>query len=360
MKKIVILGGGGFIGGHLSKRLKSEGNHVRICDLKKHEYFFESEICDEFIIGDLTDPKVVSLVIGENVDEVYQLAADMGGAMYIFTGENDANLMHNSALINLNVVKECVTKKVKKVFYSSSACMYPEHNQVDPMSPNCEESSAYPANPDSEYGWEKLFSERLYLAFNRNHNLNVRIARFHNIFGPQGTWTGGREKSPAALCRKVAEAKNDEKIEVWGNGRQTRSFLYIDECIEAVIRLMNSDFIGPVNIGSEEMVSINELATLIINISNKKLTIKNLQGEEFYKKYGFNCPLGVNGRNSDNKLYREKIGWEVSQKLEIGIRKTYQWILAQVTEKENSKLWIYESPDGGKTVRKRESVVNKF
>lgn len=358
MKKVVILGGGGFIGGHLGKRLKSEGAHVRICDLKKHEYFFQDEICDEFIIGDLTDPKVVSTVIDNNVDEVYQLAADMGGAMYIFTGENDANLMHNSALINLNVAKECVSKKVKKVFYSSSACMYPEHNQLDPLSPNCEESSAYPANPDSEYGWEKLFSERLYLAFNRNHGLDVRIARFHNIFGPQGTWTGGREKSPAALCRKVAEAKDGDEIEVWGTGRQTRSFLYVDECVEAVLRLMNSDFTGPVNIGSEEMVSINELANLIINISNKKLKVKNLHGEEFQKKYGFKCPLGVNGRNSDNKLYREKIGWEVNQKLEIGLRKTYSWILLQVKEKEDSKIWIYESPDNGKTVRKREMLTN--
>ena len=360
MKKVVILGGGGFIGGHLAKKLKNEGTHVRICDLKKHEYFFQDEICDEFIIGDLTDPKVVSTVIDKNVDEVYQLAADMGGARYIFTGENDANLMHNSALINLNVVKECVVKKVKKVFYSSSACMYPEHNQLDPLSPNCEESSAYPANPDSEYGWEKLFSERLYLAFNRNHGLNVRIARFHNIFGPQGTWTGGREKSPAALCRKVAEAVDGDTIEVWGTGRQTRSFLYVDECVEAVIRLMNSDFTGPVNIGSEEMVSINELANLIINISNKKVKIKNLYGEEFIKKYGFKCPLGVNGRNSDNKLYREKIGWEVNQKLEVGLRKTYSWILTQVTEKENSKIWIYESPDGGKTVRKREMLTNNL
>lgn len=360
MKKIILLGGGGFIGGHLAKRLKGEGHHVRICDLKKHEYFFETEICDEFIIGDLTDPKVVSLVIEENVDEVYQLAADMGGALYIFTGENDANLMHNSALINLNVAKECVIKKVKKVFYSSSACMYPAHNQEDSSNPNCEESSAYPANPDSEYGWEKLFSERLFLAYNRNYGLNVRIARFHNIFGPQGTWYGGREKSPAALCRKVAEAKNNDNIEVWGDGKQTRSFLYVDECVEAVLRLMESDFIGPVNIGSEEMVSINELANYIINISNKNLKIKNLKGEEFFKVYGFKCPLGVNGRNSNNKLYREKIGWEVSQKLGVGLRKTYSWILSQVMEKEKSKIWIYESPDGGKTVNKRESISHKF
>jgi len=258
MKRVVVLGGGGFIGGHLAKRLKEEGNHVRICDIKKHEYFYHDEICHEFILGDLTDPKVVDTVIEEGVDEVYQLAADMGGALYIFTGENDANLMHNSAMINLNVSRECVKKNVKKVFYSSSACMYPEHNQLDPENPNCEESSAYPANPDSEYGWEKLFSERVFLAYNRNYGLNVRIARFHNIFGPQGTWTGGREKSPAAMCRKVAEAKEGDVIEVWGNGLQTRSFLYVDECVEAVLRLMSSDFTGPVNIGSEEMVTINQ------------------------------------------------------------------------------------------------------
>ncbi|WP_299176864.1 NAD-dependent epimerase/dehydratase family protein [uncultured Chryseobacterium sp.] len=334
MKKIVILGGGGFIGGHLGKRLKSEGNHVRICDIKKHEYFDHAEICDEFIVGDLTDPNVVKLVIEEGVDEVYQLAADMGGALYIFTGEHDADVMHNSAIINLNVARECILKKVRKVFYSSSACMYPEHNQLDPDNPNCEESSAYPANPDSEYGWEKLFSERLYLAYNRNYNLNVRIARFHNIFGPQGTWMGGKEKSPAAMCRKVAEESNGGSIEVWGNGKQTRSFLYIDECVEAVLRLMESDFAGPVNIGSEEMVSINELAQMAIDISQKDLKIKNLEGQEFFDKYGFKCPLGVKGRNSHNKLYKEKIGWEVSQPLRIGMEKTYQWISEQVQKRK--------------------------
>lgn len=359
MKKVVVLGGGGFIGGHLAKRLKDEGNHVRICDLKKHEYFFQDEICHEFIIGDLTDPKTVSLVIEEGIDEVYQLAADMGGALYIFTGVHDSDLMHNSSLINLNVVKECVTKKVKKVFYSSSACIYPEHNQLDPNNPNCEESSAYPANPDSEYGWEKLFSERLYLAFNRNYKLNVRIARFHNIFGPQGTWFGGKEKSPAAMCRKVAEAENGGVIEVWGDGSQTRSFLYIDECIEAILKLMDSDFIGPVNIGSEEMVSINELANLVINISNKNLKIKNIKGEDFKNKYGFKCPLGVKGRNSDNKLYREKIGWSVSQPLTIGLRRTYSWIRSQVDDRNLNTKWIYESPDGGKTIRKRELTEHK-
>ena len=352
-KKIVVLGGGGFIGGHLAKRLKEEGNHVRICDIKKHEYFFHSEICDEFILGDLTDPKVVDTVIEEGVDEVYQLAADMGGALYIFTGENDANLMHNSATINLNVSRECVKKKVKKVFYSSSACMYPEHNQLDPNNPNCEESSAYPANPDSEYGWEKLFSERVFLAYHRNYGLNVRIARFHNIFGPQGTWIGGREKSPAAMCRKVVEAKNGDVIEVWGTGQQTRSFLYVDECVEAVLRLMNSEFTGPVNIGSEEMVTINQLAEMAIKISGKNLAIKNIDGEEFVEKYGFKCPLGVKGRNSDNRLYKEKIGWEVNQPLLVGLTKTYNWIQTKVVEKEQNTIWIYESPDGGKTVNRR-------
>ena len=352
-KRVVILGGGGFIGGHLAKRLKEEGNHVRICDIKKHEYFYHSEICDEFILGDLTDPKVVDTVIEEGVDEVYQLAADMGGALYIFTGENDANLMHNSAMINLNVSRECVKKKVGKVFYSSSACMYPEHNQLDPENPNCEESSAYPANPDSEYGWEKLFSERVFLAYNRNYNLNVRIARFHNIFGPQGTWTGGREKSPAAMCRKVAESKDGDVIEVWGTGQQTRSFLYVDECVEAVLRLMNSEFTGPVNIGSEEMVTINQLAEMAIKISGKNLAIKNIDGEEFVEKYGFKCPLGVKGRNSDNRLYKEKIGWEVNQPLLVGLTKTYNWIQTKVVEKEQNTTWIYESPDGGKTVNRR-------
>lgn len=353
-KKVLVLGGGGFIGGHLAKRLKEEGCHVRICDIKKHEYFFHSEICDEFILGDLTDPKVVELVIEEGIDEIYQLAADMGGAAYIFTGQHDADVMYNSATINLNVAKEAVKKKVGKIFYSSSACMYPEHNQLDPNNPNCEESSAYPANPDSEYGWEKLFSERLYLSFHRNYGLNVRIARFHNIFGPQGTWKGGREKSPAAMCRKAAEGKDGDEIEVWGNGSQTRSFLYVDECVEAVLRLMSSDFTGPVNIGSEEMVSINELATMAINISGKKLNLKNIDGDEFIKKYGHKCPLGVKGRNSDNKLYKEKIGWEVSQPLEVGLRKTYQWIKSQVDDYEKNTPFIYESPDGGNTVYRRE------
>jgi nucleoside-diphosphate-sugar epimerase len=233
--------------------------------------------------------------------------------------------------------------------------MYPEHNQLDPENPNCEESSAYPANPDSEYGWEKLFSERLYLAFNRNYGLDVRVARFHNIFGPQGTWIGGREKSPAAMCRKAAETENGGEIEVWGNGLQTRSFLYVDECVEAVLKLMESDFLGPVNIGSEEMVTINQLASMAISIAEKDIKIKNIEGEEFVTKYGFKCPLGVKGRNSDNQLYREKIGWEVSQPLSVGLKKTYQWIKSQVDKKQNETLWIYESPDGGDTIYKRES-----
>jgi nucleoside-diphosphate-sugar epimerase len=330
MKKAVVMGGGGFIGGHLAKRLKNEGYKVRIADIKRHEYFKEDEICHEYILADLRDPAAVALVVDDQTDLVFQLAADMGGAGYIFTGLNDANVMHNSAIINLNVVKECVEKKVKRVFYSSSACMYPEHNQLDPDNPNCEEASAYPANPDSEYGWEKLFSERLYLAFNRNYSLDVRVARFHNIFGPQGTWTGGKEKAPAAMLRKAAESTNGGSIEVWGDGLQTRSFLYVDECVEAVLRLMESSFLGPVNIGSEEMVTINQLAKMAIDISGKNLAIQNIHGTDFLKKYGFQCPIGVRGRNSDNRLYREKISWEVSQPLYAGMVETYKWINSQL------------------------------
>ena len=330
MKRIVVLGGGGFIGGHLAHRLKSEGHFVRIGDIKSNEYWDETDICDDFIKADLRDPVVVSTVIDANVDEVYQLAADMGGAGYIFTGENDASVMHNSALINLNVAHEASKKGVKKIFYSSSACMYPEHNQLDPLNPNCKESSAYPANPDSEYGWEKLFSERLYLAFNRNFGLDARIARFHNIFGPLGTWKGGKEKAPAAMCRKAAETPDGGDIEVWGDGQQTRSFLYVDECVEAVLRLMKSDFAGPVNIGSEEMVTINELAQMAIDISGKKIRIQNIYGQAFLDKYGFPCPQGVRGRNSDNALYKEKIGWEVNQPLRSGMEKTYHWIAGQL------------------------------
>lgn len=330
MKKVIVLGGGGFIGGHLARKLKEEGCHVRIADIKNHEFWNHSEICHEFIKCDLTNPKAVELVITENADEVYQLAADMGGAGYIFTGENDANVMHNSAMINLNVAKECVNKKVGKVFYSSSACMYPEHNQLDPDNPNCKESSAYPANPDSEYGWEKLFSERMFLAFYRNYKLDVRVARFHNIFGPQGTWTGGKEKAPAAMLRKAAETPDGGEIEVWGDGLQTRSFLHVSECVEAVLRLMKSDFIGPVNIGSEEMVTINQLAQMAIDISEKNIKINNIQGKEFFSKYGFNCPVGVRGRNSDNQLYRSKVGWEVSLPLVDGMKDTFKWINNQV------------------------------
>ena len=333
MKKIAILGGGGFIGGHLAKKLKSEGNWVKICDIKNHEYWEHSEICDEFILGDLTDMSIVEKSIDFEMDEVYQLAADMGGAGYIFTGENDANVMHNSALINLHVVNECVKKKVKKVFYSSSACMYPEHNQLDPNNPDCSEDSAYPANPDSEYGWEKLFSERLFLAFHRNYGLDVRIARFHNVFGPMGTWEGGKEKAPAAMCRKAAETPEGGSFEVWGTGLQTRSFLYIDECLEAVEKFMDSNFTGPVNIGSEEMVTINELAQMAIDISGKNISIDNIYGQEFIEKYGFKCPLGVMGRKSDNTLYREKIGWEVSKPLRDGIFLTYQWIKEMVEKR---------------------------
>ena len=345
MKTALVLGGGGFIGGHLAKRLKSEGFWVRVVDIKeKHEFWDHDDICDEYISGDLRDPKIVSQVIFapnqhseddkvNSFDEVYQLAADMGGAGYIFTGDNDANVMHNSALINLNVVYEAAKKSVKRVFYSSSACMYPEHNQLDPDNPNCEESSAYPANPDSEYGWEKLFSERLFLAFNRNYGLDVRDARFHNIFGPMGTWTGGKEKAPAAMCRKAAEVGMDEYIEVWGDGQQTRSFLYIDDCLKAVLRFMRQEeFYGPVNIGSEEMVTINQLAEMALKVADKteRSYIKNIDGEEFQTKYGFKCPVGVRGRNSDNKLYKEKMGWEPTKPLYEGMKETFKWINQQV------------------------------
>lgn len=342
MKKILILGGGGFIGGHLAKKLKDKGHWVRVVDIKpNHEYFSNQEFCSEYVCGDLRDPHLVSkIMFGPNqisdtdknnsFDEVYQLAADMGGAGYIFTGENDANVMHNSALINLNVTYYASKFNVKKLFYSSSACIYPEHNQINPENPNCEENSAYPANPDSEYGWEKLFSERLYFAFNRNYNLEVRVARFHNVFGPYGTWNGGKEKAPAAMCRKVAEIDDNGEMEVWGDGQQTRSFLYIDECLEAIERFMDSDFIGPINIGSEQMVTINELAQMAISISGKNITIKNIDGDNFQQKYGFKCPIGVRGRKSDNKLYQEKIGWSVSEPLIVGLTKTYEWINKQI------------------------------
>lgn len=340
MKTALVLGAGGFIGSHLVKKLKSEGFWVRGVDLKYPEHW--ETVADDFIIGDLRDPQVVSRVMfapnqtslddkENSFDEVYQLAADMGGAGYIFTGNNDANVMHNSALINLNVAHEAIKQSVKRIFYSSSACMYPEHNQLDPNNPNCEESSAYPANPDSEYGWEKLFSERLFLAFNRNYGLDVRVARFHNIFGPYGTWTGGKEKAPAAMCRKVAETPDGGEIEVWGDGQQTRSFLYIDDCIDAVLTFMRQEiFLGPVNIGSEEMVTINQLAQMAINSSGKSIAIKNIDGDEFKAKYGFKCPVGVRGRNSDNTLYREKMGVEFNRPLYEGVGETFEWINKQI------------------------------
>ncbi len=315
-KKILVNGAGGFIGGHMVKRLKAEGNWVRAVDLKLHEY--ATPQADEFILGDLRDQDLAARVV-EGIEEVYQFAADMGGAGYIFTGEHDADVMHNSATINLNTLHFGVKAGVRKFFYSSSACMYPEHNQTDPLSPNCSEDSAYPAAPDSEYGWEKLFSERLYMAYRRNYGVEVRIARFHNIFCEEGTWAGGKEKAPAALCRKVAETEDGGEIEIWGDGLQTRSFLYIDECIEGVRRLVESNFTGPVNIGSEEMVTINDLATMIMGIAGKNLTIKHIPG-----------PLGVRGRNSDNRLIGEQLGWKPSRPLCEGLEKTYRWIDGQV------------------------------
>jgi GDP-D-mannose 3',5'-epimerase len=313
MKTALVCGAGGFIGGHLVKRLKAEGCWVRSVDLKHHEYA-ESE-ADDFVVGDLRDSCFCRHVVDRRFDEVYQLAADMGGAGFIFTGENDAEIMHNSATINLNILDACHKRLIRRVFYSSSACIYPAYNQEDPERPNCEENSAYPAAPDSEYGWEKLFSERLYLSYGRCHGIEVRIARYHNIFGPEGTWTGGREKAPAALCRKVALAEDGGAIEIWGDGRQTRSFLYVSECIEGTLRLMRSAFTGPVNIGSEEMVTIDELAELIMRIAGKRLHKHHVPG-----------PLGVRGRNSDNRLIREKLGWAPSQPLSQGLGVTYAWI----------------------------------
>jgi nucleoside-diphosphate-sugar epimerase len=324
MKRILVNGAGGFIGGHMVTRLKSEGHWVRGVDLKHHE--FCPSPADEFIVGDLSDQRVMADVI-DGIDEVYQFAADMGGAGYIFTGEHDADVMHNSASINLNTLHFGVKAGVKKFFYSSSACMYPEYNQTDPQNPKCSEESAYPAAPDSEYGWEKLFSERLYLSCMRNYGAQVRIARFHNIFGPEGTWTGGKEKAPAALCRKIAQAPDRGEIEIWGDGLQTRSFLYIDECIEGVRRLVESDFTGPVNIGSEEMVTINHLAEMIMEIAGKKLSIRHIPG-----------PLGVRGRNSDNRLISEKLGWKPSRPLAEGLRKTYDWIQKRVEASREAEL----------------------
>jgi nucleoside-diphosphate-sugar epimerase len=320
MKTALVMGAGGFIGGHLVARLKSAGFWVRAVDIQEHEYRNLAVEADDFFLLDLRSEENVkkSLELRSNntFDEVYQLAADMGGAGYIFTGENDADVMHNSAKINLNVAKTLISfKSMPKIFYSSSACMYPERNQLDPDSPNCSEDSAYPADPDSEYGWEKLFSERIYLAFHRNYGLDVRIARFHNIFGPYGAWNNGREKAPAAICRKVSEASDGGEIDIWGDGRQTRSFLYIDECLEGVLRLMKSNCVDPVNIGSDEMVSINRLAEIVREIAGKSLQFNPVEG-----------PQGVRGRNSDNRFIEKVLGWKPSAPLSDGLKKTYQWI----------------------------------
>ena len=340
-KTALVLGAGGFIGSHMVKRLRSEGYWIRGVDLKHPEYC--ASHANEFIVADLRDVNIVKRCVrftgylgnfykdivdkfAEPFDEIYQFAADMGGAGFVFTGENDADIMHNSVSINLNVLEEQrkfneISEQNKtKIFYSGSACMYPEHNQLDPDNPDCREESAYPANPDSEYGWEKLFSERLYRAYNRNYGIPVRIARYHNIFGPEGTWDGGREKAPAAICRKVANLPNEGgAIEVWGDGLQTRSFLYVDECIEATRRLMDSDFMGPVNIGSEEMVTINQLVDIAAKVAEKKVSKIHIDG-----------PLGVRGRNSNNDVIRRELGWDYSQTLEEGISKTYNWIVDQI------------------------------
>jgi GDP-D-mannose 3', 5'-epimerase len=349
-KTALVLGAGGFIGSHMVERLRAEGYWVRGVDLKYPE--FSKTEANEFIIGDLRQAKFTETVLEfkgyqgnyyksipykmiDTFDEIYQFAADMGGAGFVFTGENDADIMHNSVSINLNVLEgqkrlnESVGVNKTKIFYSGSACMYPEHNQLDPDNPDCREESAYPANPDSEYGWEKLFSERLYFAYNRNYNIPVRVARYHNIFGPKGTWDGGREKAPAAICRKVAYLPEvGGAIEVWGDGEQTRSFLFVDECIEATRRLMDSDFQGPVNIGSEEMVTINEL----VNIASK------VAGKPVQRRHKLDAPLGVRGRNSNNDLIRENLGWDYSQTLEEGIRKTYEWICSQIEERKLESL----------------------
>ena len=332
-KKALVCGAGGFIGSHMVKKLKSEGYWVRGAD-KKYPEFSMSE-ADEFLRGDLTGQTFCDMVCNIEFDEIYQFAADMGGAGYIFTGEHDADVMNNSATINLNILRNVKDYK-PKIFFSSSACMYPEHNQLDPNTPDCREDTAYPANPDSEYGWEKLFSERLYLSYHRNYDVPVRIARYHNIFGPEGTWTGGREKAPAAICRKVAELpKGGGSIEVWGDGLQTRSFLFVDECVEATYRLVQSDFTGPVNIGSEEMVSINQLVDIAAKVADKEVEKNHIDG-----------PLGVRGRNSNNDLIREKLGWDYSMTLEEGIKKTYDW--------------INEEQLGNKKVEQNVSIFSRF
>lgn len=317
MKKALVLGAGGFIGSHLVKRLKSEGMFVRGVDLRRPRY--APSCADEFQVSDLRDRPSVSRALDGGFDEVYQLAADMGGAGFVFTGEHDAEIMHNSAQINLNVLDSSREVSVGRIFYSSSACMYPEYNQLDPDNPRCSEDSAYPAAPDSEYGWEKLFSERLYFAYARNYGLDVRVGRYHNIFGPEGSWNDGREKAPAALCRKIAAAAEGGVIEMWGDGSQTRSFLYIDECIDGTLRLMRSEFAGPVNIGSDEMVSLNQFAQMIMEIAGKPLSINHIEG-----------PTGVRGRNSDNRLIAERLGWAPSRPLTEGLEATYRWIHNQV------------------------------
>jgi GDP-D-mannose 3', 5'-epimerase len=317
MKCALVCGAGGFIGNHLVARLKKEGFWVRGVDLKYPE--FSQTEADDFVVGDLRDAAFCRSIIDRRFDEIFQLAADMGGAGYIFTGEHDADIMHNSATINLNILESTSKRNCRRIFYSSSACIYPAHNQENTHNPLTSEDSAYPANPDSEYGWEKLFSERLYLAYGRNSGVEVRIARYHNIFGPLGTWQGGREKAPAAICRKVAEARDGGEIEIWGDGEQTRSFLFIDECVEGSLRLMRSSFTGPVNIGSEEMVTINQLAAVAMSIAGKKLTVRHIPG-----------PTGVRGRNSDNRLIRKSLHWEPNQPLRVGMEKTFRWIDDQV------------------------------
>lgn len=319
MRSALVLGAGGFIGSHIVNRLKKEGFWVRGVDLKYPE--FSGTTADEFIIGNLCDYSVCEDAINKHFDEVYQFAANMGGAGFVFTGENDADIMHNSALINLNILKAASKFKPDRLFYASSACIYPEHNQTQLDNLTCSEDSAYPADPDSEYGWEKLFSERLYMAFHKNKRLNIRIARYHNIFGPEGTWFGGREKSPAAICRKVAMANDGDEVVIWGDGNQTRSFLYIDECIEGTLRLTRSNWTGPVNIGSDEMVTINYLAELVTEISGKNLEFRHTKGI-----------LGVPYRNSDNRLIREKLDWCPTQPLKVGLEKTFHWIDSQIKQ----------------------------
>lgn len=316
MRYALVCGAGGFIGGHLVKKLKQQGFWVRGVDLKFNEY--SSSEADDFVIGDLRDQAFCRSIIDRRFDEVYQLAADMGGAGYIFTGEHDADIMHNSAMINLNVLDACHKRAASRIFYSSSACIYPAYNQEDPLDPRCSEDSAYPAAPDSEYGWEKLFSERLYLAYRRNHGMTACVARYHNIFGPEGTWTGGKEKAPAAICRKVAQAKSGSQIEIWGDGEQTRSFLYVDECVEGTLALMRSGHPGPLNIGSDEMVTINQLVDLVADIAGKRIEKKHISG-----------PTGVRGRNSDNRLISSTLGWRPSQSLRSGLERTYAWIEGQ-------------------------------